>query len=44
MKTEEHYYVGYIEINNKKIPLAYGTDEKELNQNIVQLLRQNNFQ
>lgn len=30
-----NYYVGYIEINNKKIPLAYGTDEKELNQNIV---------
>lgn len=37
-----NYYVGYIEINNKKIPLVYGTDEKELNQNIVGISKHSN--
>ena len=31
-----NYYVGYIEIKDKiKVPLVYGTSDKELNQNIV---------
>lgn len=37
-----NYYVGYIEINNRKIPLVYGTDEKELNQNIVGISKHSN--
>ena len=31
-----NYYVGYIEIEDKiKVPLVYGTSDKELNQNVV---------
>lgn len=29
------YYLGYIEINSLKIPLVYGTTDKELDQNLV---------
>lgn len=36
-ETENEYYIGYIKIEslNIKVPLVYGTSEKELNQNIV---------
>lgn len=31
-----NYYIGYIEIENKiKVPLVYGTTDKELDQNVV---------
>lgn len=32
---EKNYYVGYIEICYLKIPLVYGSSDKEIDQNIV---------
>ena len=32
---EKNYYVGYIAVCSIKIPLVYGSSEKELNQNLV---------